>query len=86
MTDAETRVVALREALAKDDAAAVFRLAHTLSGASANIGATVLTRLCASLATEGETGNLAGGDALLAAVEAELERVRSALASTTSTP
>ena len=41
-----TRIVALREALAGDDAVAVRRSAHTLSGASANLGATDLARLC----------------------------------------
>jgi signal transduction histidine kinase/CheY-like chemotaxis protein/HAMP domain-containing protein/HPt (histidine-containing phosphotransfer) domain-containing protein len=85
VADADARVVALHEALAVNDAVAVVRLAHALSGASANLGATVLARLCASLATDGEAGDLAGGGALLTAVEAELERVRLALASTTST-
>ena len=53
LADADASVVALREALAGDDAAAVIRSAHTLSGASANLGATDLARLCATLATDG---------------------------------
>lgn len=79
LADADAWVVALREALAGDDAAAVLRSAHTLSGASANLGATDLARLCATLATDGAAGDLAGGEALLGEVEAELSRVRSAL-------
>ena len=86
LADADVSVVALREALAGDDAAAVVRSAHTLSGASANLGATQLARLCATLATDGAAGDLVGGGALLEAVEAELGRVRSALGSRTPTP
>jgi CheY-like chemotaxis protein len=85
LTDAETRVLELREALATDDAAALVRAAHTLGGASAIIGAPVLARLCASLATDSAAGDLVGGGPLLEALEAELRRVRSALGST-STP
>jgi HPt (histidine-containing phosphotransfer) domain-containing protein len=82
VADADARVVELREALATNDAAAVVRSAHTLSGASANLGATVLAHLCASLATDSAGGDLVGGGVLLEAVEAELTRVRSALGST----
>ncbi len=86
LADAETRVGALRQAIARDDAAAVVRSAHTLSGASANLGATVLARLCATLAADGAVGDLTGGDALLDALEDELGRVRDALGSTARTP
>jgi CheY-like chemotaxis protein/HPt (histidine-containing phosphotransfer) domain-containing protein len=81
LADAEVRVVALREALAGDDAAAVARSAHTLHGASANIGAAELARLCATLAKDCATGDPVGGEAQVQAVEAELGRVRSALGS-----
>jgi len=82
VADADTRVFEIREALAREDAAAVVRSAHTLSGAGANLGATVLARLCANLATDSAAGDLAGGGALLELVEAELVQVRSALGST----
>jgi signal transduction histidine kinase/HAMP domain-containing protein/DNA-binding NarL/FixJ family response regulator len=85
LTDADARVLEIREALATDDAAAVVRAAHTLGGASAILGAPVLARLCATLATDSAAGDAVGGGALLEALEAELGRVRSALAST-STP
>jgi CheY-like chemotaxis protein len=68
---------ALRQALADGDVDAVRRAAHTLSGASANLGATDLASMCATLATAGI--DLAGVGVLLDAVEAELERVRPAL-------
>ena len=86
LADADVRVHALREALAEDDADEVARTAHTLSGASANLGATDLARLCATLATDGAAGDLAGGVALLEAVEAELGRLRPALGSLILTP
>jgi two-component system sensor histidine kinase/response regulator len=81
LADADIRVITLRDALATDDAAGVNRAAHTLSGASANLGAAVLARLCAALARHGGAGELRGGAALLVAVDAELTRVRSALGS-----
>jgi two-component system, sensor histidine kinase and response regulator len=86
LADADARVVALRQALAGDDAGAVVRSAHTLSGASANLGATDLARLCATLATDSAAGDLAGRRALLEEVETELGRVRSALGSPTPAP
>ncbi|MEA2161851.1 MAG: hypothetical protein QOD66_4231, partial [Solirubrobacteraceae bacterium] len=45
------------------------------------VGATALSHLCATLATNGAAGDLAGGAELLEAVEAELGRVRAALGS-----
>jgi len=80
LADADAHVITLREALAGDDGAAVARSAHTLSGASANIGATGLARLCAAL-EETASDDLAGGWALLQEVEAELGLVRCALGS-----
>ena len=81
LADADPRVVSLRQAIARDDAAAVVRSAHTLSGASANLGATVFARLSATLAADSSVGDLTGGEVLLDALEDELDRVRSALVS-----
>jgi two-component system sensor histidine kinase/response regulator len=80
LDDASVQVAAVRAALAAGDAATVARYAHTLRGASANLGATRLARLCATLVTNGTAGDLAGGATLLDAVETELGRVRGALA------
>jgi HPt (histidine-containing phosphotransfer) domain-containing protein len=79
LADAEARIVSLRQAVAADDATAMRASAHTLSGASANLGATDLALLCANLATDGAAGNLEGSEAKVKAVEVELGRVRSAL-------
>jgi CheY-like chemotaxis protein/HPt (histidine-containing phosphotransfer) domain-containing protein len=86
LADADASLVAMREALVGGDTDAVTRTAHTLSGASANLGATNLARLCATLATDGSAGDVVGGGALVEAVEAELGRVRSALGSRIPTP
>jgi two-component system, sensor histidine kinase and response regulator len=81
LAEADAWVLALRRALDAHDAAAVARSAHLLRGASANLGATDLARSCEALATDVATGDPVGSDALVDAVEAELGRVRSALAS-----
>lgn len=86
LSDADTRVAALRQALVRDDVAAVVRSAHTLSGASANLGATALARLCATLAAEGAAGDLMGGETLLDAIEEELGRVHAAFGEPTPAP
>jgi two-component system, sensor histidine kinase and response regulator len=79
LASADDRVVELRSALAAHDASATHRAAHSLTGASANIGALRLSRLCAALSLSGEADDLINGEALLEAVEAELVCVRSTL-------
>ena len=53
LADAETRMVILREALARADGPTLIESAHTMCGASASLGAADLARLCARLATDG---------------------------------
>jgi PAS domain S-box-containing protein len=84
-TEADAQVAALQLALADADAATVSRSAHTLSGASANIGATDLARLCSALASDSANGDLVEGAAQLRAVEAELGLVLSDLGSPVAT-
>jgi two-component system sensor histidine kinase/response regulator len=79
LADADTRIVALHDALAQLDGPALIHAAHTLCGASANLGAAALARLCARLATDGTVGDLENCEALLHTVEEELARVRTAL-------
>jgi two-component system sensor histidine kinase/response regulator len=86
LADADIRLLAMRVAFAGDDGAAIVGSAHALTGASANVGATALAGLCATLEADCAAGNLAAGQARLDALEAELGRVRSALNSRTRTP
>jgi two-component system sensor histidine kinase/response regulator len=81
LADADQRVATLRQALAGHDADAMVRSAHSLHGASANVGATDLAHLCATLATDGAARDLVGRGALVEAVAAELGRVGTALRS-----
>jgi CheY-like chemotaxis protein len=83
LADARVRLAAMRQALTQDDVATVARSAHMLSGASANLGAVELSRLCATLALSGIDGNLVCGPLQLDAVQLELDRVRLALRSPT---
>ena len=61
------------------DADAVVRSAHTLSGSGANLGATELARLCATLSMPSAAADPAYSKTLFDGIEAELQRVRSAL-------
>jgi two-component system, sensor histidine kinase and response regulator len=79
LVEADARISTLRLALAEGDAAEVVRSAHTLSGSSANLGATNLAHLCITLSLHNRAADLVGRRELLAGIEAELERVRSAL-------
>jgi HPt (histidine-containing phosphotransfer) domain-containing protein len=81
LAEAETQVAALHKALADEDAVAMARSAHALSGASANLGATELARLCGSLETDGAAGDLVHSGPLVEAVGAEVARVSLAFGS-----
>lgn len=52
LTDAPKRLVELRELLAVNDVAAMERPAHTLKGASGNLGAMALSVACAVLVNQ----------------------------------
>ena len=79
LAESDASIVAMRTAVAVGDAIAVQRAAHALSGASANLGATDLARLCGTLASDGATDDLERMPARFDTIEAELERVRAAL-------
>lgn len=80
VADADTQVTEMHRALDIDDAVAVARSAHNLSGASATLGATDLASLCKTLESQSAEGNLSNGEPLLEAVESELVLVHSAFA------
>jgi two-component system, sensor histidine kinase and response regulator len=82
LADAESHVALLRQA--GGNTATLVRSAHSLRGASANLGATELAYLCASLETVAGTGALESARALIDAIDVELGRVRSALAAIAS--
>ncbi|HYP22774.1 MAG TPA: response regulator, partial [Actinomycetota bacterium] len=73
--EADIRVAELRGALAAGDEDLLARVAHNLRGASANLGALGLARLCGVL----EATGLAEGESTVESIALEVERVRSAL-------
>jgi PAS domain S-box-containing protein len=77
---AEGREELLR-VLGAGDAPALERAAHTLRGASANVGAKALAALCAEIEQHGRHGRLDGGAGLLDRFDTEFARVREALQS-----
>ena len=86
LAHADIHVSELRSALASEDNGGMVRSAHTLRGASANVGATALASLCATLEADSATGDLVASGAQLDALETELARVRSALGLFTAKP
>jgi HPt (histidine-containing phosphotransfer) domain-containing protein len=81
LAGAATQVDAMRRAIAINDDEGVESSAHYLSGASSNLGATGLARLCSALEAPGLVGESGRAGAILEAIEVELERVRSAFGS-----
>jgi PAS domain S-box-containing protein len=85
LADVDARVVTMRAAFALDDVETIVLCAHTMVGASANVGATALAGLWAGLEADGAAGSLADGPTRLDALEVELGRVRLALNAKTAT-
>jgi HPt (histidine-containing phosphotransfer) domain-containing protein len=77
--DARAQLDTLHAALAEGDPHAVERAAHTVKGASANIGATRLAELCRELEALGRAAALGSGREMLERIEAEFDNVRHAL-------
>jgi PAS domain S-box-containing protein len=76
VADAPRQVGALREALAAGDADAARRHAHSLKGASANVGAEALRAAAYEVERGAASGDLDAARGLTARVEEELERLR----------
>ena len=79
LADAPRRMAGLGDALEAGHAAEAGRLAHSLKGSAANLGARRLAELCADLEAMGERGTLAGANGLFGAIQAEYRRVAEAL-------
>ena len=76
---AEHGRVDLYAALGRHDADAVARAAHTLKGASANVGAAHFADLCGRIEVQARSGELRDAGASLGPFEAEFTRVADAL-------
>lgn len=81
----DARVELLR-VLEEGDASAVARTAHTLKGASANVGANALVDVCAAIESYARQDQLQGAAEVMGRFEAEFSRARSALQTVASRP
>jgi len=78
VTDVADQLVSLEQAIASQDWASTRRTAHRLRGASSNVGAEELARLCSDLehrSAEAEAVESSAG----AGIRVEFERVKAAL-------
>jgi HPt (histidine-containing phosphotransfer) domain-containing protein len=76
LTDAPPQLAALREAVEAGDARYVERIAHTLKGSSANMGAKRMEPICAELEEMGRSGDLGTAPLQISRLEGEYGRVR----------
>ncbi|MEP7203615.1 MAG: response regulator [Ilumatobacteraceae bacterium] len=77
--DTSARLVALHEAMTSRDMKKVAEVAHSTRGASANVGATMMTSLCARIEDLAKNDDDAGCSALTAVADGEFERVKAEL-------
>lgn len=70
---------ALHEAVARNDASTLQKVAHSLKSSSATLGAATLAALCQDLETTARKPSLEKAATVLSAATAEYEAVREAL-------
>jgi HPt (histidine-containing phosphotransfer) domain-containing protein len=78
MKDTEMRLASLREALAAHDSVAAHRVAHTLHGSVASVGATTMVHACAEIIRAVRLGAFEGCDKLLNDLEDDFASIRRA--------
>ncbi|MGH2523922.1 MAG: Hpt domain-containing protein, partial [Anaerolineales bacterium] len=79
LKDSSSLLAAIRQAVTRGEATALYHSAHRLKGSSASLGANTLADLCAHLEELGQAGNVAEAPEWLSRVEAEYKRVCRAL-------
>ncbi|HJY82501.1 MAG TPA: Hpt domain-containing protein, partial [Candidatus Binatia bacterium] len=72
-------LLTLQEAVARNDASSLQKVAHNLKSSSATLGAKTLAALCQELETMGRQHSLTNAATVLSAATAEYEMVRAAL-------
>ena len=76
LQDTSTRLKALRDAVARRDADATYRVAHTLQGSAAMVGAASVARSCAELVSAARSESFDRCEALVADLDAGVEAIR----------
>ena len=77
--DTSARLRALREAVARKDGEAAYRVAHTLHGSASMVGAASLERGCAEIIREVRSGSFDRCEAVIAELDADFESIRRAV-------
>lgn len=76
LQDTSTRLAALRDAVTRRDGAAVERVAHSLQGSLAMVGAASMARRCAELTGMARGGSLDGAEPLVVELEERFNAIR----------
>jgi CheY-like chemotaxis protein len=79
LRDTPPRLAALHEAVARADAEALRRAAHSLKGSSSQIGAVQVARLCTDLEEQASTTDLGGVAETLSRLDEAFDRIRARL-------
>jgi HPt (histidine-containing phosphotransfer) domain-containing protein len=78
LRDTATRIESLREAVKQRDGVAAHRVAHTLHGSAATVGAATMVHACAEIIREVRVGAFDGCDRLLRELDQDFESIRRA--------
>ena len=76
LKDTSSRLDALKGAVAQKDGTAAYRIAHTLHGSAANVGATAMVSTCADLIREIRVGAFDRCEALIADLTLDYEAIQ----------
>jgi HPt (histidine-containing phosphotransfer) domain-containing protein len=76
LRDTATRLESLREAVRQRDGVAAHRVAHTLHGSAATVGAATMVHACAEIIREVRLGAFDGCDRLLGELDQDFESIR----------
>lgn len=79
LADSPQRIASLRDAIAANDAAVVAKLAHTLCGSFASIGASALAALCRELEVRARNDRLDDAASRIDAITGEYARIENKL-------
>jgi HPt (histidine-containing phosphotransfer) domain-containing protein len=76
--DTTTRLTSLRDAVARRDAQTAHRIAHTLHGSAATVGASSMVAVCAEMIREVRCGAFDRCDSLITVLEDDFDSIRRA--------
>jgi signal transduction histidine kinase/DNA-binding response OmpR family regulator len=85
LEDTPRQLTDLRDSAQRGDCARLAKLAHTLKGSAANLGAREMVRVCAELEAFGRDGDISIVPSLVADLERQFDSVRDALLSEDAT-